>query len=314
MTGSQASGKRSWFDLPASARTGIERRLGGAVSAFDPAAGGFSDGVLGLGTTVAGRVFIKAVPNDSSSAADYRTEAAVSHILPSGVPTPSLRFTFEQHGWLILCFDAVDGRHPTEPWTAGQLDAVLRTLHACGNALSSVALPGLPTVADRMQGRCRTWRSLAETGIYDQLGVDNLSAWERDHLDRLAQVEESWEREVDGEDLLHFDLRFDNIMLGSEGGVWFLDWGRACTGPRWIDVVCLLLESDLGAIDAPAAFAAHTLGSSPDGRAVDAFLVALASNWRHSATESPPPHAPDLQARRIRSRDQTLTWLAHRWP
>jgi len=238
----------------------------------------------------------------------------VSHILPSGVPTPSLRFTFEQHGWLILCFDAVDGRHPTEPWTAGQLDAVLRTLHACGNALSSVALPGLPTVADRMQGRCRTWRSLAETGIYDQLGVYNLSAWERDHLDRLAQVEEGWEREVDGEDLLHFDLRFDNIMLGPGGGVWFLDWGRACTGPRWIDVVCLLLESDLGAIDAPAAFAAHTIGSSPDGRAVAAFLVALASNWRHSATESPPPHAPDLQARRIRSRDQTLAWLAHRWP
>jgi len=314
MSGSQALGERSWCDLPASARTGIERRLGGAVCAFDPATGGFSDGVLGLVTTLAGRAFIKAVPSDSSSAADYCTEAAVSQILPSGVPTPELRFTFEQHGWLILCFDAVDGRHPAEPWAAGQLDAVLQTLRACGNALSAVALPGLLTVADRMQGRCRTWRSLAETGMHDQLGVDDVSAWERDHLDRLAQVEDGWEHQVDGEDLLHFDLRFDNIMLGPGGGVWFLDWGRACVGPRWVDVVCLLLESDLGAIDAPATFAAHTLGSSPDSRAVDAFLVALASNWRHSATEPSPPHAPDLQARRIRSRDQTLAWLAHRWP
>jgi len=313
MSGSQAVGERSWFDLPSSARTGIERRLGGAVSAFDPAAGGFSDGVLGLVTTVAVGVFIKAVPSDSSSAVDYRTEAAVSQILPSGVPTPRLRFTFEEHGWLILCFDAVAGRHAAEPWTAGQLNAVLRTLRECGNALSSVALPGLPTVAHRMQGRCRTWRSLAETGSHDQLGVDDLSAWERDHLDRLAQVEDGWEREVDGGDLLHFDLRFDNIMLGPEG-VWFLDWGRTHVGPRWVDAVCLLLESDLGAIDAQATFAAHTLGSSPDSRAVDAFLVALASNWTRSAAEPPPPHAPDLQARRIRSRDQTLAWLSDRWP
>jgi hypothetical protein len=311
MTGSQALGKRSWFDLPASARTGIERRLGAAVSAFDPAAGGFSDGVLGLGMAAADRVFIKAVPSDSSSAADYRTEAAVSQILPPGVPTPRLRFTFEQHGWLILCFDAVDGRHPAEPWRAGQLEAVLQTLHTCENALSSAALPRLPTVADRMRGRCRTWRSLAETGIHNQLGLDDLSAWERDHLDRLAQVEDGWEREIVGEDLLHFDRRFDNIMLGPGETVWFLDWGRACTGPRWVDVVGLLLESDLGAIDAPATFAAHTRGSSPDNRAVDAFLVALASNWRHSATT---PHAPDLRARRIRSRNQTLAWLAHRWP
>ena len=314
MTGSQAFGKRSWFNLPASARAGIEGRLGGAVSAFEPAAGGFSDGVLGLGTAAAGRVFIKAVPNDSSSAADYRIEAAVSRLLPSGFPTPQLRFTFEQAGWLILCFDAVDGRHPTEPWTAGQLDAVLRTLHACGSALSCAAPPGLPTVADRMKGRCRTWRSLAETGIHDQLGVEDLSAWERDHLGRLAQVEDGWEHHVDGQDLLHFDLRFDNIMLAPGGDVLFLDWGRACAGPRWIDVVCLLLESDLGAIDAPAMFAAHTIESSPGSRAVDAFLVALASNWRHSAAEPPPPHAPGLQARRVRSRDQTLAWLAHRWP
>jgi len=102
MSGSQAVGERSWFDLPSSARTGIERRLGGAVSAFDPAAGGFSDGVLGLVTTVAGGVFIKAVPSDSSSAVDYRTEAAVSQILPSGVPTPRLRFTFEEHGWHLM--------------------------------------------------------------------------------------------------------------------------------------------------------------------------------------------------------------------
>ena len=303
----------SWRDLPAHARTGVDHRLGGAVVHFEPATGGFSGGILGLATTTVERVFIKAVQSESDSAVDYRTEAALSAVLPAGVPTPRLRFTFERQGWLVLCFDAVAGSHPAEPWRVDQLEAVLRRLHECEPALSCAALPPLPTVADRMRGRCRTWRSLVQTGFHDRVSVGDLSAWERGHLDRLAEVETDWEHRVYGAELLHFDLRFDNIMLEPGGGVWFLDWGRACIGPRWVDVVCLLLESDLGEVDAAAVFAEYPFGSSPDPRAVDAFLVALASNWRHSAAEPPPPHARHLQARRIKSRDQTLAWLARRW-
>ena len=170
--------------------------------------------------------------------------------------------------------------------------SVFNTLDTCGAALSSFDTCGLPTVADRMHDRCRTWGALAAVGAYGRLTLDDLSPWERLHLDRLAQVEAGWQSHVDGGELLHFDLRFDNILVAPAGRVWFLDWGRACTGPRWVDLVCLLLESNLGRINPETAFLAQPRGKCADPDAVDAFLVALASNWRHSADRSPPLHAP----------------------
>lgn len=303
----------AWLDLPAGVRARVSQELGAPAVEFEAVAGGFSDGVVGIVTIAGTRVFIKAVPTHSGAAADYRIEAAVSQALPAAVPTPRLRFSFEQDGWVLLCFDAIDGLHPREPWRTSELRSVCNTLDAIGSALSSFDTSELPTVADRMHGRCLTWTALAEAGSYERLGIEDLSPWERRYLDRLAQVESSWHRHLVGGELLHFDLRFDNIMLAPTGAVWFLDWGRACTGPGWVDLVCLLLESDLGLINPETAFLASTLGQSADPVAVDAFLVALASNWRHSASVVPPAHAPHLQCRRIRSRDQTLAWLGRRW-
>ena len=305
--------KAVWLDLPADVRTAVAGRLGAPVVGFEPAAGGFSDGVVGLVATASTKVFIKAVPAKSAAADDYRTESAVNEALPGAVPTPRLRFSFEHNGWVLLCFDALDGRHPREPWRRAELRRVLDALNSCGAALSSFDTRGLPTVADRMGQRCTTWRDLAGTGTHGRLSVTDLSPWERRHLDRLAQVEAGWQHHIDGGQLLHFDLRFDNLMIARDQ-VWFLDWGRACAGPRWVDLVCLLLESDLGVIDPEATLLSQLAGAAADPAAVDAFLVALASNWRFSADQAPPAHAPQLQSRRARSRDQTVAWLGRRWP
>ncbi|MET7465675.1 aminoglycoside phosphotransferase family protein [Nonomuraea sp. NPDC005501] len=306
--------RRAWEELPAGLRCEVARRLGGEVRAFGDRPGGFSYGVLGVAEFGAGggRVFVKAVP--AEDAAGYRAEAAVARALPVTVPSPRLRFALERDGWVLLCFDVAPGRLPHEPWLRHELDAALDAVTRCVRELTPSPVAEVPTVAGRMAGRCGTWRSLAEAGAREPVTTGGLPAWQREHLDRLAEIEGRWAGLVTGDTLLHFDLRHDNVLVAPDGrtaGV--VDWGRACVGPGWVDLVCLLLLSRADGVDLEETFLAHPLGQSAPPDAVEAFLVALAGYWTHTAALPGPAHAPHLQDRRERSRAAAIGWLRRRW-
>ncbi|MEU8354907.1 phosphotransferase [Nonomuraea sp. NPDC048882] len=317
--------RRDWADLPAPLVAEAERRLG-AVRGFEPRRGGFSYGVLGVLTLDGGRrVFVKATPADADHAGDYRSEAVISAALPAEVPTPRLLFSCERDGWVLLCSEEAPGRVPHEPWRPAELAAALDLLTACAAPLTPAPVDGLPTVAERMAGRCELWHALATNGGAAGDGdraragapgigaAPEMGAWERAHLDRLAAVERTWTSLVTGDTLLHFDPRFDNIVIDAHGTARYVDWGRACVGPAWTDLVCLLLESDLGTPDPEEIFTAHPLGRAADPERVDALLVALAGYWTRTAALPGPAHAPHLQQRREHSRRATLSWLRIRW-
>ncbi len=287
----------------------VERRLGAAVMSFEERRGGFRAGAGGSegrdagagagegrrfpsGADVSegrrfpsgvrgvaaladgGRVFVKAEPADAPFAADHRFQAVVAAALPAGVPAPRLLFSCERDGWVLLCSEVAPGRLPHEPWRPGELAAALELLAICARELTPAPLTGLPTVAGRMAGRCELWHDLATGAASLPIG-----AWERDHLPPLAAVERQWADLVTGDTLLHFDPRFDNIVIDAHGTARLVDWGRACVGPAWADLVCLLLESDLGAADPEEVFTAHPLGGQAPPERVDALLVALAGYW-----------------------------------
>ncbi|WP_424533512.1 phosphotransferase family protein [Sphaerisporangium viridialbum] len=305
---------RTWQALPQKLREQVAHRLSAPVVGFTPRPGGFSGGVLGVLLLSDGdQVFVKAAPADDLHAEDYRTEAHIGSRLPPEIPSPRLRFVVEQAGWILLCFDVAPGQMPHEPWHPGELAMVLRALTASAHALTPTPITGLPTVTDRMAGRCQTWRALERGEALDTLTIDDLDDWERQHLDRLARIEADWADMVKGDTLLHFDLRFDNCMIGEDGTALLVDWGRACTGPAWVDLVCLLLQSNLGDLDPQGLFLGHPLGRTAETQAVDAFLTALASYWTHTATLPGPAHAPHLRRRREESRKTTIRWLQHRW-
>ena len=115
-----------------------------------------------------------------------------------------------------------------------------------------------------------------------------------------------------GETLLHFDLRHDNVKIDEHGQICVLDWGRACIGPGWVDVVCLLLESDAGSTDLESLFLQSARALDADPQAVNAFLTVLASYWRHAATLIHDVPA-ELKRRREFSSQSTLQWLQQRW-
>ena len=75
-------------------------------------------------------------------------------------------------------------------------------------------------------------------------------------------------------------------------------------GAPWVDLVCLLLESDLGPHDPQQLFTGHPLARGVDEQAVDGFLIALASYWTHAAA-LPVGATPWIRARQERSRQAT---------
>lgn len=284
--------RADWHSLPTRLRQDVGEWLDGDVVTFTPADGGFSvGGVVGVASSGSDYVFVKAVPADHPAAADYRIEAQVAAALPPDVPTPRLRRTADREGWLLLAFDAVDGRPAAEPWTDEHLAAALLALTRTADALTPAPDVDVPTVAQRMAGRCETWRELERSGRSGSIRVDQLPVWEREHLPRLAALEAIWPDRVTGCSLLHFDLRHDNVLI-TTGGAVVVDWGRACRGPAWVDLACLLLESDLGGRDPEQLFAGHPLGLDADPADVDALLVALASYWTHGAALPPRRERP----------------------
>lgn len=171
--------RRSWSDLPDVVRQAVCDVLGADVAHFAPAAGGFSaGGVVGIACTASGsaRVFVKAVPAEHFAAEDSRIEARVAAGLPAAVPSPWLRLLVEAEGWILLGYDPVDGHTPPEPWQDADLAAALDMLGTMTAALTP-APPDLdvPSIADRMAGRCDTWRGLRNDGRHGPLEVSACS-------------------------------------------------------------------------------------------------------------------------------------------
>ncbi|MBT2531346.1 aminoglycoside phosphotransferase family protein [Arthrobacter sp. ISL-48] len=292
-------------------RAVLIKEAGAAQVAIELVDGGYSGSVAGVAATSTDSFFFKAVGVDSLPANDYRTEARVARAIASRVPSPRLRFEEVADGWIVLGFDVAPGIMPAEPWSRRQLNAVLSMLDDLTGVLTPSPVAGLPSLADRMRGRSTTWALLEGSGHRDALTVGDLTKWEQQNLHQLAELERRSDALLVGETLLHFDLRHDNLTVDDNGAICILDWGRACTGPAWADVVCLLLESDAGMNDLNRAFLGTARGAAADPVAVDSFLAILASYWRHAATMTKGVPG-DLQQRRSASADWTIKWLRHR--
>ena len=293
--------------LPGEIRGWVAARVGEPVG-FEAAVGGGTP-VAGVVRTRDDEFFLKAVRLDSPAVADYRLEALVAPV----VPAPRLRLQEEVGGWFVLCFDVAPGHQPVEPWDEPELRGVLSAVDRMAADLQHSLTPGLPTVADRMKGRCSTWRQLHAHGSRDGLSLSAVTEWERSALSRLAAVEADWEGLVRGDSLLHFDLRHDNLRVTPGGEVVMLDWGRACVGPSWVDQMCLLLESSIGDLDADELFLSTRLGAAAAPDEVDAFLVALSSYWRHIAVQPVDEASAWIRVRQQRSGAATIRWLSRRW-
>jgi aminoglycoside phosphotransferase (APT) family kinase protein len=312
--GPPATGQRlGWAEVPAWLRGEVERRLGGRVVEAVTQPGGFSPGLAARLLLDDGRrAFVKAVgPEPNPDSPDiHRGEAQNMAALPRSAPAPRLLWSLDQHGWVALAFEDVDGAHPALPWRPGELRRVLEMVAAMAAALTP-ASPAFPPIADRLRESFAGWRRLAaaHAGGDALAGID---PWAARHLDRLADLEARWPQAAAGSTLLHSDLRADNLLL-TPTRVVAVDWPWASVGAGWVDLLLLLPSVTMqGGPDPQPTFAAHPVAAEADPQAVTAALAAFAGYLVEGARQPSPSGLPTLRAFQHGQGVVAVAWLRQR--
>jgi Phosphotransferase enzyme family len=300
-----------WAELPADVRTWVDARLGSAVVAAIDETGGFSPGPAGRLRCADGtRAFVKAVGVELNpdSPSHHRREARIMAALAPSPSLPRLLDTYDDGSWVALLYAEVEGRSPSVPWDAHELDTVLADLARLHDALTPCPLRSIDTVAEQFAVDFTGWRALASLPRLPAM-VDD---WSARHLDQLAHLESGWEAASDGDTLLHTDLRADNMLMTPDAVV-FVDWAHGCRGASWFDAACWAPSVAMqGGPDPEALVARHAETSGVDADCITAVVAAIAGYFTCAATRPAPPGLPTLRAFQAAQGVEARAWLRHR--
>lgn len=300
-----ASHRLQWAQVPATVRERVAAVVESPVVAAEGQAGGYGPGVAARCRLADGRkVFVKAASpsQNPETPGMMRREAAIVAGLPAGTPSPRLLHAVDDGTWVVLVFEEVIGEQPALPWDALALD---RLLHAMATLASLRPPAHLPTVAERYGVRFSSgWRTLAAAD-----GDAVVDPWFRRHLDRLASLEAGWEVAAAGTELVHGDVRSDNVLLTRAGDVVFVDWSSACVGQGWFDLVAMLPSIELEGGGSPEEVLALAGRSGLDRATLVPVVAALAGYFAQRGRLPDPPGLPTLRSLQ-RAQGRVITaWL-----
>jgi aminoglycoside phosphotransferase (APT) family kinase protein len=288
--------KIQWEELPTHRRTAIEEYCGPIIKA-ETVADGLMPGLAARLHTSDGPYFLKAVPANSPAAHLYARERAANTALPSSAQAPSMLWSSQEAGWLIMLFSHVDGHDADLSPGSPDLPAVLATLRQ----LAAIrAWHDAPPVIDNIQAL----QDKAAALLSKQLDGDHWSMY----ADAIAQLEPDT---LHGTTLLHYDLHAGNLKVTNDGRVYALDWSFSCAGAPWIDAA-LLLPRLIEAGHSPAA--AETLMATLPAwhTAPAASITALAALWT-AFREYKALYGPEAdRAFRTQAAQAGRAWLTHR--
>jgi hypothetical protein len=223
-----APSRLRWADIPPAVRTAAEAELGAAIVSDVPQAGGFSPGLASRLTLANGRrVFAKAIGRERNPRSPelYRREITVMTALPSTVPAPRLRWSYDDGDWVMLVLDDVEGRMPRQPWDPQEFTQVTNALERLSETLTPAPIPAMSIVEDLAEN-FQSWHTISG----DAALADRVEPWARQALPRLVELEAGWADAARGNTLCHADLRADNLLLCAGGSVMVVDWPYAVTG------------------------------------------------------------------------------------
>ena len=297
----------AWADLPERVRAALTAKLGADVVSEVSQPGGFSPGLAARLRLSDGRsVFVKAVglQRNPDAPGMHRREIEVLRALPPDLPVPALLDSYDDGDWVALIIEDVAGSSPAMPWRTDEFAEVLTALGTLSARLtpSPIQLAPVQQAHPELFGN---WRTVAD----EQTG--KLPDWAVDHLDLLVELEANAVEAVQGDTLLHLDLRADNI-LRTETCVVFVDWPHACLGASWFDLVGLLPSVGMQGGPDPETVWQQTIGSTADPDRVNAALAAVAGFFLVGSTKPAPPNLPTVRTFQRLQGDVTLSWLRAR--
>ena len=297
-----------WKELPPEVRSALERRLGSPVVSATTQPKGFSPGLASRLTLADGRrAFVKAVSVAANPDTPdiHRREARILAQMPASAPVPRLLCTYDAGGWVALCLQDIDGRHPAEPWTTGDLDLVMAALSRMSAALTPSPIAVAETAPRWFESTINGWQ------IALRRGEDRLDPWLRRNLTRLAELEARAPAAAAGETLLHCDVRADNLLI-ADGRVYFVDWPWARTGAWWIDLVGMAPSVAMQGGPEPEGLIQRVGLKGVPVDLTDAVVCSIAGYFVVRALEPPPPGIPTVRAFQAAQGKVATAWLRQR--
>jgi hypothetical protein len=279
--------------LPQDTSSRVERLLGSPVVSLER--------VVGRGYTLAGR-FVVALADgrrvfakeavDADTGAWLRTEHVVYSQVEGSFLPRLLAWEDAEHPLLVL-EDLSDGQWPP-PWTDDMIAAVLTGLRR----IAATAPPhGVPSIEAMRLELTDGWaRVAADPEAFLSLGLCT-RPWLEAGLPRLREAAEH--ASIEGEALLHLDVRSDNICI-RDGRACLVDWNWACVGNPEFDFAAWLPSLHVEGGPAPETFVVH---------GAEGFAALLAGFWAARAGLPPPPTADP----RVRDGQRAQLEVALEW-
>lgn len=296
----------SWRFLPPSVRSAVAQQLGQEVVGARSCDAGFTPGFASVLTCADGsQHFVKAaaVKAQRLFVDHYRREAEVLRRLPAGVPAARLRWSMEVDDWFVFSTEFVPGRTPRRPWRLAELNAAL---DACEQVVSAgtPAPATFPRLVDELAGAPALW---------DLLPAGSVAA---DQLAEARALTVRYAEALDGEALVHQDLRDDNVVLPPEGGAVLVDWNWPARGAAWFDSLCLLLGPRGDGMEVDSVLRERPLFHRVPDESIDIALALLAGSFLGQASQQVPSNSPHLRDAQWRLGETAWNWLAERrdWP
>ncbi len=212
-----------------------------------------------------------------------------------------LGFDVDTEAPLLLLEDLSGARWPP-PWEAADLELFLKTMRQVS---ATRPLPDdLPSLTDEFgapasEQRVTTgWGAVArEPEAFLGLGLCS-AAWLGGALPRLLEAQA--EAIVDGDDLLHNDVRSDNLCLSNDRGLLLIDWNLAGRGNGAFDLAFAAPSVCREGGPLPETFVAD------DGR-----LASIVSGFFAQRAGLPPiPDAPLVRWIQLEQLRVALPWVA----
>lgn len=295
----RAAGVRLAYErMPARVRSWVERVLGSQVVSAVTQHGGFSPGVAARLVTSSGRrAFVKAVGPELNpdTPALFRNEIAVMRAISPHPHAPALYDTYDDGAWVGLLLEDIDGYLPPHPWQRADADRVLAAAEELAESLQPNPWPEAPLAAVRSEAFLSRWEKVIADDLAVPEWVDGreheFAALARTGLDALAK----------SDDLVHWDLRADNLLITGERVV-FVDWAHAAVAAPWADAVSL--HADMReSVELP---------DLPDDEGVTGFIAAVAGGLWWGAAQPAPPGLPTIRDWQRHSALTYLDWLRER--
>jgi aminoglycoside phosphotransferase (APT) family kinase protein len=264
--------------------------------------GGFTPGFASVLVCEDGsRHFVKAASTRAQRvfAESYREEARKLRALPETVPAPRLHWVDDDH-WVVLGLEYVEGRAPTRPSRADELDLCLDAAEVVADRLTP-APDGLDL--DPVDAEFADWPAM-----WDDVPDRKV----RTHADEAADLAASFAEVTAGETLVHTDLRDDNVLLTEDGRALFCDWNWPVVGAPWLDSLILLISPRGDGLDVERVVSERRLLRDVPADHVDRMLALLAGYLLSRAAEPAPPTSPDLRDAQRWQGEAVWDWLCER--